>query len=297
MGLSKRARGSLLIPSGITLPFTRTRNKSKKGRPPPATNPFVYSEVIEISAPPPLPPEEDEDRNHLRNAAAQSIGLDPVLLEDRESLSSLSHTRSFSQSQAHTERSMSQSSSRSRSPSPTRSRARGTTSSRAETPATRSLPPFPATQSALSPWVQRASKVAKHYPPTSLLLYALAKQWKPRVLVLTSSPMSGSGPLTHTTSFSSQSQSPHSLHSSSSLPQNVAHLHVFKSDGGGERELERVEIGAESVVFVSEDDIGGRRGVVRVGGVGGAELTLSMTDQTEAQNWIAAIKHAVLSER
>ncbi|RDX50278.1 hypothetical protein OH76DRAFT_1417955 [Lentinus brumalis] len=297
MGLSKRARGSLLIPSGISLPFTRTRNKSKKGRPPPATNPFVYSEVIEISAPPPLPPEEDEDRNHLRNAAAQSIGLDPVLLEDRESLSSLSHTRSFSQSQAHTERSMSQSSSRSRSPSPTRSRARGTTSSRAETPATRSLPPFPATQSALSPWVQRASKVAKHYPPTSLLLYALAKQWKPRVLVLTSSPMSGSGPLTHTTSFSSQSQSPHSLHSSSSLPQNVAHLHVFKSDGGGERELERVEIGAESVVFVSEDDIGGRRGVVRVGGVGGAELTLSMADQTEAQNWIAAIKHAVLSER
>ena len=117
------------------------------------------------------------------------------------------------------------------------------------------------------------------------------------MLVLTSSPMSLSGPSTHTTSFSSQSQSPLSLHSTSSLPQNVAHLHVFKSDGGGERELERVEIGADSVVFVSEDEIGGRRGVVRVGGVGGAEMTLSMADQTEAQNWIAAIKQAVLSER
>lgn len=159
---------------------------------------------------------------------------------------------------------------------------------------TRTLPPFPASQATLSPWVQRASKVAKHYPPTSLLLFALAKQWKSRVLVLTSSPSLGSGPPTHTTSFSSQSQSPYSTHSSASLPQNVAHLHVFKSDNGGDRELERVEIGADSVVFVSEDEIGGRREAVRIRGMRGAEMTLSMADQAE---WIAAIKHAVLSER
>ena len=74
----------------------------------------------------------------------------------------------------------------------------------------------------------------------------------------------------------------------------MAHLHVFKSDGANERELERVEIGADSVVFVTDEEVGGRRGVVKVGGVGGAEMTLSMADQSE---WIDAIKQAVLSER
>ena len=156
----------------------------------------------------------------------------------------------------------------------------------------RSLPPFPAIQSALEPWIQRTSRVAKHHPPTSVILFALAKQWKTRVLVLTSSPSLTSGPSAHTTSFSSQSQSPFSAHSSP--PQHVAHLHVFKSDGPNEREMERVEIGAESWAFVADEEIGGRRGVVRVVGVGGAEMTLSMADQSE---WIDAIKQAVLSER
>ena len=85
--------------------------------------------------------------------------------------------------------------------------------------------------------------------------------------------------------------------SSSSLPQNVAHLHVFKSDNAGERELERVEIGAETQVYVSQDEIGGRRGIVRVSSANSADMTLSMTSQAEAQDWIAAIKNAVLSER
>lgn len=58
-----------------------------------------------------------------------------------------------------------------------------------------------------------------------------------------------------------------------------------------------MEIGADSVVFVNEEEIGGRRGVVKVGGVGGVEMTLSMVDQNEAHNWITAIKQAVLSER
>ena len=74
----------------------------------------------------------------------------------------------------------------------------------------------------------------------------------------------------------------------------MAHLHVFKSDGVNERELERVEIGADSLAFVADEEIGGRKGVVRVVGVGGAEITLSMADQSE---WIDAIKQAVLSER
>ncbi|KAI0647735.1 hypothetical protein C8Q79DRAFT_951624 [Trametes meyenii] len=293
-GLPKRARGSLLLSSGITLPFSRSRSKYKKSRlPPPPPTPFMYSEVIEISAPPPSPPEEDEDRDRLRDAAAQSIGLDPVLLEERESTSSR-HTRSFSLSQARSERSASRSRSRSRSRSlsPARSRARANSRAGAETPAARTLPPYPATQSALGPWVQRSSKVAKHHAPSSLLLFALAKQWKSRMLVLTSSPLSAS-PRSHTTSFSSHS--PFSY--ASTAQQNVAHLHVFKSASGDERELDRIEIGADSVVFVSEEEIGGRRGVVRVRGVGGVEMTLSMVDQTEAHNWITAIKQAVLSER
>ncbi|TBU61884.1 hypothetical protein BD310DRAFT_920081 [Dichomitus squalens] len=166
--------------------------------------------------------------------------------------------------------------------------------SRAETPAVRTLPPFSTNWAALAAWIQRTSRVFRHYPPTSLLLYALSKQWKSRTLVLTSSPCPPSGPPTHTTSFSSQSQSPYSTLSSSSQPQHVAHLHVFKSDGVNDREMERVEIGADSVVFVADEEIGGRRGVVKVGGVGGAEMTLSMADQSE---WIDAIKQAVLSER
>ncbi|KAJ2962101.1 hypothetical protein NUW54_g14351 [Trametes sanguinea] len=61
-GLPKRARGSLILPSGISLPFSRSRSKYKKSRLPPPPTQFLFSEVIEISAPPPPPPEEDEDR-------------------------------------------------------------------------------------------------------------------------------------------------------------------------------------------------------------------------------------------
>ncbi|OBZ68980.1 hypothetical protein A0H81_11082 [Grifola frondosa] len=99
-------------------------------------------------------------------------------------------------------------------------------------------------------------------------MFALARQWKPRLLLLTSSS-------------------------------HVAHLHLFK--GGStldECELERLEIGADSVAFVAENDVGGRRGVVKVGGPGSAgEMTLHLANSAEAQRWIAAIKHAVLSQR
>ncbi|KAI0700026.1 hypothetical protein C8T65DRAFT_742235 [Cerioporus squamosus] len=278
-GLPKRARGSLLIPSGITLPFTRARNKSKKGRPPPASTPFMFSEVIEISAPPPLPPEEDEDRNHLRNAAAQSIGLDPVLLEDlagthravevtikvqvafTDAIESTRDELACGDARDAFLASLPRKSIRSLAMGPTGFESREALSADIITP------------------LRSREAMEDSGAGADVLAHVVL------------------GPLDTYDLVSSQSQSPHSLHSSSSLPQNVAHLHVFKSEGGGERELERVEIGADSVVFVSEDEIGGRRGVVRVGGVGGAEMTLSMADQTEAQNWIAAIKHAVLSER
>ena len=141
--------------------------------------------------------------------------------------------------------------------------------------------------------MQRKSRVAKHYPPPSFLRLPLAKQWKSRVLVLTASPPPAPSSPAHTASFASQTQT----QSSASLAQSVAHLHVFKSDGAGERELERVEIGAETDVYVFQDEVGGRRSTVRVGSSGVARMTLSMASQGEAQDWIAAIKHAVLSER
>ena len=82
----RRTRGSILLPSGISLPFAGKRSKSKKSYPPPPTTPFVFSEVIEISAPPPLPPEEEEDRaaamegwEELNRKKWRGLGLsDPV---------------------------------------------------------------------------------------------------------------------------------------------------------------------------------------------------------------------------
>ena len=66
-----------------------------------------------------------------------------------------------------------------------------------------------------------------------------------------------------------------------------------------------------SVVFVNDEDVGGRRGVVRVGGVdvgalrrdlngeenGMTMMMLQIVDANESQNWINAIKNAVLGQR
>ncbi|KIJ64496.1 hypothetical protein HYDPIDRAFT_187848 [Hydnomerulius pinastri MD-312] len=190
---------------------------------------------------------EHEERERLRDAAAQSIGLDPDLLHDSrraESLSSLDSPQG--------------------------------------PPQVARIPPFPATLAALSTLTQMSATLPKFSPPSSLLVYALAKQWKLRTIVLTS----------HTAS-------------------HKTHVHLFKSAAPDEREVERLEVTEESVIFVAEEDVGGRGSVVKLAGkdVGtkrnagsGDESTrtmwfLQMTDPAESQRWIAAIKNAVLSQR
>ncbi|KAH9949886.1 hypothetical protein B0H21DRAFT_834517 [Amylocystis lapponica] len=215
--LPKRARNSILFASGFH--FHRPRGRGKQKSPPPAPTPFMFSEVIEIG--PPARSEEDEERERLRDAAAQSIGLDPVLLEehaarppDDDSSDDGVHTRSAT-------------------PMP-------------------ALPPFPSTHAALLPYALLSARLPKHYPPSSLLIFALARQWKMRVLVLTS---------------------------------------VGRTTGLGSG------LAADSVVFMADQDVGGRRGVVKVGGPDSAEMTLQIVDAEEAQSWIAAIKQAVLTQR
>lgn len=81
--------------------------------------------------------------------------------------------------------------------------------------------------------------------------------------------------------------------------------------GPEEREIERLEINDDSVVYLSDEEVGGKRNVVKVGGVdvgamkkelnseeGGRTMwCLQIGDQAEAQRWIEGIKGAVLSQR
>lgn len=104
--------------------------------------------------------------------------------------------------------------------------------------------------------------------------------------------------------------SPITLLSRGAAP-TVSYLHLFKSPGAEEKELERLEINEESVVFVAEEEVGGRRHVVKVGGTdvgamrkemnheeGGRTMWfLQLTDPAEAQKWIAMIKNAILGQR
>lgn len=95
-----------------------------------------------------------------------------------------------------------------------------------------------------------------------------------------------------------------------------SYLHLFKSSAADEKEMERLEITEDSVVFVAEEqEIGGRRNVVKVGGVdvvkkvrdfGSSNNTeengrtmwfLQISDADEAQKWITVIKNAIFEQR
>jgi hypothetical protein len=190
---------------------------------------------------------EHEERERLRDVAAQSIGLDPELLHDS--------CKSASQSLLDSPQSP---------PQPAR------------------IPPFPATLAALRPFTELSATLPKFTPPSSLLVYALAKQWKPRTIVLTS-------------------------HS----PSQKTHVHLFKGASKDEKELERLEVTEHSVIFVAEEVVGGRGNVVkfagrdaspkRSGAIGEESLRtmwlLQIKDPVESHRWIAAIKNAVLTQR
>ena len=154
-------------------------------------------------------------------------------------------------------------------------------------------PAFPCVKSALSSNLQMASNVSKHYLSSSFLAFGFGRQWRSRHIVFT-------GP----------SQSSVSNYRNSSVPP-AYFLHLFKSAAADERELERLQINEDSIVFVADADVAGRRSVVKVGGVDvgvqrkelNAEIDgrtiwlLHLPDLGESQKWINIIKDAIFLQR
>lgn len=240
---SHTRRSSLLVQAGDALNLWR-RRPSIRQPPPPPTPPFAFDHVIDIA-----PDEELEERQRLRDAAAHSIGLGP-LLEPTEEEETPEEQEQHQQVVV--------------------------------------LPPFPASPATLTPFVVLKATIPKYYPPSSLRIFTLAKQWKPRYLLL-------------------------------SVPAgSVSHLHLFKGSNPDDRELERLEINADSVVFVAESlstmsaDPDAPAHVVKVAGadvgarrkdwnstddVGRTVWLLHLSTSSDAQRWISAIKSAIFEQR
>ncbi|KAI0036486.1 hypothetical protein K488DRAFT_82106 [Vararia minispora EC-137] len=318
--LPRRSRGSLLGAASDALSgrFGLRKKSTRQSRPEPALPKLVLDSVIQVV--PTHLDEEERERQRLRDAAAQSVGIGLDLLEatsptredsiyeeddnddkaeeerrtDGRPSDSLSlHAESTSHAESILNRSTTGSfvqTHRRRAGSITLSHSR--TASATPGP---SEPPFPASLSSLAPFVQLAGTLPKHYPPPSLLKFALAKSWKSRHIVLTS-PAPQPGTRTSRTDASNPA---------------VSYLHIFRTPGPEERELERLEINESSVVFVADEEVGSRRHIVKVGGLDvGAQhkdwnidesgltmVLLQIVDGAESRRWIAAIKNAILGQR
>ena len=315
-GGQRRSRGSILGVASDALRFGR-RRKSIKEPPPPPPPRLLLPDVIEVRASahtPTLDEDEEAEREQLRAAAVQSVGFDVNISRppaDREhAFGDHGDGDNIQKEDLHAHQDgngralpsilppklpPSADSSLSDVPQPARTRSRGRMSSPAvlklvqptSTPATTTTTPnevvaFPSTRAQLAAYEQLSATLPKHYPPPSLLMLALSKQWRARHVVLCAPVLAG-----------------------------ASYLHIFKSSAPDERELERLEINERSVVFVNDEDVGGRRGVVRVGGVdvgalrrdlngeenGMTMMMLQIVDANESQNWINAIKNAVLGQR
>ena len=311
----RRQRGSILGAASDALRFGR-RRKSVKALPPPPQPRLLISEVIEVRASAPTAPydeDEEAEREQLRAAAVQSVGFNVGIggSPDREHVTfgdegdindEGDHNAHVNVNQHENGRASTTApptsppppdnglSDGTGSPQTVRQRAHPSSSSAGKTAPFASafastaaeVPAFPSTRAQITPHEQLSSTLPKHYPPPSLFMLALSKQWKARHVVL-----------------------------SAPVPTGVSYLHVFKSSAADERELERLEINEHSVASVTDEDVGGRRGVVRVGGfdvgalrreLNGEELgmtmvTLQIVDANESQNWINAIKNAILGQR
>ena len=273
---------------------------------------IILPGVLEISAR--RHDEEVEERNRLREMAAQAIGIGPLMVspgsgsraesttedEDEDRLSPsqnntiprLGHPRSSESTPNITTKSphdFSLSESMSSQPSAGRLRSGSMLARSPTTSSGAPIPPFPTTVLALTLFRQTSGMYPKYYPPSSLRIFALSRNWKNRFLVLSTPSklvMRGQTPV-------------------------VSYLHLFKSSSPDEKEMERLEINEDSVVFVSEEEVGGRRQVIKVGGAdvgamkkeytcdeGGHTMWLfQITDQAEAQQWITNIKSAILGQR
>lgn len=148
------------------------------------------------------------------------------------------------------------------------------------------LPIFPASFIALQPLAQNATALLKYVPSPSPFLALSRKQWRARYLVLTST-------------------APLRDHSATE-----SHLHLFKSNGSDEKELERLVIHHESVVYIADEEVkSGRKFIIKVGGrlvdsttspeggPGNTVWLLQLSDASQMQRWIQFIKGAVLMQR
>jgi hypothetical protein len=308
--LPRRQRGSILGAASDALRFGR-RRKSVKVLPPPPQPRLLISEVIEVRASAPTPPydeDEEAEREQLRAAAVQSVGFNVGIggSPDREQVNfgddgDINDVHDTHMNHNHHENGRVSPTVPPSSPpppdigfsdangSPRTVRQRIHTSAGKAAPFTNpfasapvEVPAFPSTRAQIYPHEQLSATLPKHYPPPSLLMLALTKQWKARHVVL-----------------------------SAPIPAGALYLHIFKSSAADERELERLEINEHSVASVTDEDVGGRRGVVRVGGfdvgalrreLNGEEngmtmMLLQILDANQSQNWINAIKNAVLGQR
>ncbi|KAG5340212.1 hypothetical protein C0989_002614 [Termitomyces sp. Mn162] len=294
---TKKARGSIFVAASdaLNLKFGRKRPVILREPPP---MPYILPDVIEISAARRY--EEDEERDRLREAAAYSIGLQVMPTPETHSLDESVEvaegkevqrqeqgcptTTADSEQQADIFNVVSTSLN---SPSPI---SFGPPVHRRKDSISFSpFPPFPSSFTLIDQYQQSGTMLDKYYQSSSLRIFALSKNWRRRFMVLSS---------------------PNSLVTRSSGP-SPSYLHLFKSSAGEEKEMERLAINEDSVVFISEEEVGGRKHVVKVGGVDvGAmkkELNceengrnmwfLHITDPVEAQKWITAIKSAILSQR
>ncbi|KAG7443133.1 uncharacterized protein BT62DRAFT_982273 [Guyanagaster necrorhizus] len=296
---SRRSRGSLLVVASDALGFKFGRRRKSIRQSP---MPIILPGVIEISAP--RPDAELEERQQLRDAAAQAIGLTSSLLqpdpppppleeeepEDRQEY--LIQPEVQTAESAAVPRSPQQSVFSLPVSAPFLSRTQAAsmlTHSRSNSIAPTPIPPFPSSPAALSQFVQTSASLPKYYAPPSLRIFALSKQWRSRYLVLSS-------PATHVTTNSSPT---------------VSYLHLFKTSNGEDKELERLEINEDSVVFMAEEEVGGRKHVIKVGGVdvgalkkdlnpeeGGRTMWfLQIVNQAESQRWITNIKQLIFGQR
>ncbi|KAF8073858.1 hypothetical protein FPV67DRAFT_1666607 [Lyophyllum atratum] len=309
---TRKNRGSFLVAASDALGFRFGRRRPTIRQPP---MPIILPDVIEISAPPP-PDDEDEERDRLRDMAAQSIGLQVLVKPDTySSHDSVEEVEEEVEAEAEAEeednvatpladnenhdishvapRSPQESSYSIIPTSPvlsTRFRSRSLIAhSRGNSVSLAPVPQFPATFNAINQFQQAGTMLYKYYQPSSLRIFALSRNWRHRFMVLSS---------------------PTALAAKNSGPP-VSYLHLFKSSVGEEKEMERLEINEESVVFVAEEDVGGRKHVVKVGGKdvgamkkelnheesGRAMWFLHITDAAEAQKWITVIKNAILGQR
>ncbi|KAG1745835.1 uncharacterized protein EDB91DRAFT_1245982 [Suillus paluster] len=231
-------------------------------------HPLIMPGIIEITRPYSYV-EEEEERERLRDAAAQSIGLvDYATEHPGDTQEDLQPTIEPSSSPIPS----------SRIPSPT------------PTPTLlHHLPPFPTSLASLSQRITLSGSFPKFCPPSSLLVYALSKQWKTRCIVLT-------------TAIDGRAS------------QAVTHLHLFKSNLLSSSELHRLPITQDTAIYVAEQaptiNSSTARNTTRRRGSGGkssgsivaieqGEIIwhFEMQDPNERQKWIGAIKAVVLGQR